>query len=66
MFELRYVADADGFWQLQFRTRQPVVDASGAFCGFGLWSDWSAVPVIHGEHKSIVDVYDTRDGKAGE
>lgn len=29
---------------LEFRERGVQVDASGAFCGFGEWSDWRPVP----------------------
>lgn len=47
-YELRMMTGDGGLWQLQFRTRQPVVDASGAFCGFGEWSEWSDVPTVRG------------------
>lgn len=47
-YELRMMTGDGGLWQLQFRTRQPVVDASGAFCGFGDWTDWSDVPTVRG------------------
>jgi hypothetical protein len=65
MLEIRFVNDGQGGLQLQQRTRQPVVDASGAFCGFGEWSDWSSVPVVHGAGalRSAVDVFDTRDSR---
>ena len=63
MLEIRWVTDGDGTLQLQQRARLPVVDASGAFCGFGLWSEWVAVPIVHREDamRSTVDVFDTRD-----
>jgi hypothetical protein len=65
MLEIRFVNDGQGGLQLQQRTRQPAVDASGAFCGFGEWSDWASVPVVHGESalRSAVDVFDTRDSR---
>jgi hypothetical protein len=57
MLEIRFVADGKGGLQLQQRTRHPVVDASGAFCGYGQWSDWASVPVVHdpSELRSAVD-----------
>jgi hypothetical protein len=46
VIELQFVdCGIDGL-QLQQRTRLPVVDASGAFCGFGEWGEWKAVPVV--------------------
>ena len=42
MFELRYAKDGK---QLQIRVQNPMVDASGAICGFG-WGNWQAVPVV--------------------
>ncbi len=56
--EIRWVSDNKGNMQLQQRTRQPVVDATGSFCGFD-WSDWSAVPIHHDCEKlrPVVDVF---------
>lgn len=36
--DFRWVGD-----NLQFRTRIPVADASGAICGFGEWREWRFV-----------------------
>lgn len=47
MLEIR-LADCGGFMQLQQRTREPIVDASGAFCGFTQWGPWIAVAIYHG------------------
>lgn len=60
MIEIRWVDDGSGNWQLQQRIRQPVADASGALCGLGDWSEWSAVPVVHGPQASGVDVFTTK------
>lgn len=38
--EMRIVVDENGFGVLQYRLRIPQVDASGAVCGFGEWSEW--------------------------
>jgi len=65
MLEIRFVNDGQGGLQLQQRTRQPVADYSGAFCGFSEWSDWSSVAVVHGEGelRSALDVFDTRSSR---
>lgn len=65
MLEIRWVNDGDGNLQLQQRTRQPTVDASGAFCGFADWSEWEAVPIVHCEDamRLTVDVFDTREAR---
>lgn len=62
MFELRLADVGDGNIQLQQRTRELVMDASGAFCGLSEWSDWSAVPIVHGKDvtRPVVDVFTTR------
>lgn len=31
---------------LEYRQKQPVVDASGAFCGYSEWSEWLLVPTV--------------------
>ena len=31
---------------LQYRQKQPVVDADGSFCGHTDWSEWVDVPTI--------------------
>ena len=61
MLEIRWVDVGGGNLQLQQRTRVPQVDVSGAFCAFTAWSDWSAVPVVHGNihARSVVDVFET-------
>ena len=38
MIELRWMGR-----QLQYRTREPLIDASGAFCGVSDFGDWKAV-----------------------
>lgn len=45
MIELRWIVRGD-FSQLYQRTRQMTVDASGAFCGFTEWSEWTLVPMV--------------------
>lgn len=58
--EIRWVSDSKGNMQLQQRTRQPVVDVAGAFCGYSdKWSDWSAVPILYDseELRPVVHVY---------
>lgn len=61
MYELRWVVvdEEGGDLQLQFRTRGMQTDASGAVCGFSDWSDWVAVPIVHGKRHavSVVDVF---------
>lgn len=46
MIELRWVESDGGCMQLQQRTCGVQVDASGAFCGFGDGSEWTAVPTV--------------------
>ncbi len=46
MLELRLCVSDGGEWQLQQRTREFAVDASGAFCGFGDWSEWTEISRI--------------------
>lgn len=41
---------------LQQRSKYPVVNAEGAFCGFGDWSDWKDVPVIKEEAETPPDL----------
>ena len=62
MLEIRWVDVGGGNLQLQQRTRFPHVDAFGLFCAFSDWSDWSAVPIVHGEMhaRSVVDVFGTK------
>ena len=62
MIEIRWVQDDQGFVQLQQRTRTFCADASGVFCGFGEWSDWVAVPVVHDPFAftDTTDVFNTR------
>jgi hypothetical protein len=50
MIEIRWVDVGGGNLQLQQRTRLPRVDGNGAFCDFTPWSNWSAVPIVHGDH----------------
>lgn len=45
MIELQWVM-THNTPQLCQRTREIVVDASGAFCGFTEWSEWTPVPTI--------------------
>lgn len=50
MVELRFVAP-DGTAELsavrlQYRALLPNVDASGAFCPPGVWSEWRDVPTV--------------------
>lgn len=65
MNEVRWVTDGQGNMQLQHRTRTVQVDASGAFCGFGEWSGWSAVPIVHDakQVRSAIDEFDTRSSR---
>jgi len=62
MIEIRWVQNDQGLMQLQQRTRDVRVDASGAFCQFTKWSEWTAVPIVHGNDAfvGVVDVFDTR------
>lgn len=62
MIEIRWVDIGGGNLQLQQRTRLPRVDGNGAFCDFAEWSDWSAVPIVHGAIHATpaVDVLDSR------
>jgi hypothetical protein len=64
MIEIRWVYVGGGKLQLQKRTRLPRVDSSGAFCDFAEWSDWSAVPIVHGaQHAcSVIDIFDSGNG----
>lgn len=66
MNEIRWVTDGKGNMQLQFRTRSVRVDASGAFCQFTDWSEWSAVPLVHDEKlfRSYVDEFPGRESEA--
>lgn len=43
LVELRWF-DHGNRTMLQYRTRQPVADASGAICGFTEWGEWRNVP----------------------
>jgi len=43
MIEIRWLGGVNR--KLQQRTREVQVDASGAFCGFTEWSEWSDVPI---------------------
>ena len=63
MLEIRLVNCGGGNLQLQQRTREPIVDASGAFCGFTKWGPWVPVPIHYGSdlEQSAVHVFDTRD-----
>jgi hypothetical protein len=65
MLEIRLVNDGDGNLQLQQRVRIIYTDASGAFCGFGEWRQWEAVPIVHANDamRSAVDVFDTREAR---
>jgi hypothetical protein len=62
MIEIRWVDIGGGCLQLQQRTRMLRVDGSGAFCDFTAWSDWVAVPILHGEMhaRPVVDDFDGR------
>lgn len=62
MIEIRWVDVGGGNLQLQQRTRLPCVDVNGAFCDFTTWSDWVAVPIVHGEihARPVVDSFDSR------
>jgi hypothetical protein len=62
MVEIRWVDCGGGNLQLQQRTREPIMDAAGAFCGFTKWGPWTAVPIHHGNdlEQSAVHVFDTR------
>ncbi len=54
MVEIRWVTDGEQM-QLQQRTRNFTVDASGAFCGVGDWSEWEAVEVVHSENQLVLN-----------
>lgn len=51
MIELRLAISVEGGLQLQQRTRTVVTDASGAFCGFSDWSEWTAVSLVKAPHR---------------
>ena len=55
MIQIRLVDDGAGGFQLQQREREPLVDAAGAFCGFGVWSEWQAVAILY-DPKAVVPV----------
>ena len=42
--------------QFEYRYQLPSVDASGAFCPPGVWSDWQVAPVIDGNDAAYEDL----------
>lgn len=53
MIELRWVLAEECLPnRLQQRTKTPVVDASGAFCGWGEWSAWTDVPLVPDDNET--------------
>lgn len=51
--------------RLQYRFRPVVVDASGAFCGFGDWGEWREVPfIVDEENRTLREALDAAFNKA--
>jgi len=55
MIELRWVEFGPNR-QLEYRYLTPNVDASGALCPPGEWSDWKIVPTVTGDESAMQDL----------
>jgi hypothetical protein len=56
MIEMRWVVITPTNRQLEYRFLTPSVDASGALCPPGKWSDWKVVEPIDGDEAAWEDV----------
>lgn len=59
LVQMRMIDNGTGAFILQWRSVQPMADASGAICGFGDWGEWQTVPTVHVGEKaaSLVDSF---------
>lgn len=55
MLELRWVEFGPNR-QLEYRYLVPAVDASGALCPGGTWSDWQVAPTVSGDAAAMQDL----------